>query len=47
MLDMQAWDMERTYADTSFLDPLEDYKLQMETEEGMNRFVRWFKGCKG
>lgn len=47
MLDMQPGDVERTYADTSRLETVVGYKPQMEIEEGMARFVGWFKEYKG
>lgn len=47
MLDMQPGDVERTYADTSRLETVVGYKPQMEIEEGMARFVGWFKAYKG
>ncbi|PCC98411.1 NAD-dependent epimerase [Halopseudomonas pelagia] len=47
MLDMQPGDVERTYADTHRLETIVGYKPQMEIEEGMDRFVRWFKEYKG
>lgn len=43
MLDMQPGDVERTYADTHRLETIVGYKPKMEIEEGMDRFVRWFK----
>lgn len=46
MLDMQPGDVERTYADTSRLETVAGYKPQMEIEEGMDRFVHWFKEYK-
>ena len=47
MLDMQPGDVERTYADTHRLETIVGYKPQMEIEEGIDRFVRWFKEYKG
>ncbi|MBV4396120.1 NAD-dependent epimerase [Advenella alkanexedens] len=42
-LDMQPGDVVRTYADTSRLEKIVGYKPAMEIEEGINRFVRWYK----
>lgn len=47
MYDMQPGDVERTYADTHRLETIVGYKPQMEIEEGMDRFVRWFKEYRG
>lgn len=47
MLDMQPGDVERTYADTSRLESVVGYKPQMEIEEGIGRFVNWYKVYKG
>lgn len=46
MLDMQPGDVESTYADTGRLETIVNYKPQMEIEEGIDRFVRWFKEYK-
>ena len=43
MLDMQPGDVERTYADTSRLEAAVDYKPQTEIEDGITRFVAWYK----
>lgn len=43
MLPMQPGDVERTYADTSRLEEKVGYKPQMEIEEGIARFVRWYR----
>ncbi|QLF94491.1 NAD-dependent epimerase [Pseudomonas sp. ABC1] len=43
MLPMQPGDVERTYADTSRLGEKVGYKPQMEIEDGIARFVKWFK----
>lgn len=47
MLDMQAGDVERTYADTSRLEKAIDYKPQTEIEYGIQQFVSWYKEYKG
>lgn len=43
MLPMQPGDVERTYADTSKLEKKIGYKPQMEIEEGIARFVGWYR----
>lgn len=43
---MQAGDVERTYADTSRLESVVGYKPAMEIEEGIERFVHWYKQFK-
>lgn len=43
-LDMQPGDVVRTYADTDRLEAIVGYKPQMEIEEGIARFVKWYKG---
>src|SRR5690554_7403136 len=43
-LEMQPGDVVRTFADTDRLEAIVGYKLQMETEEGIARFVKWYKG---
>lgn len=47
MLDMQAGDVERTYADTSRLEVAVGYKPQTEIEYGIQQFVNWYKKYKG
>ena len=42
-LDMQPGDVVRTYADTQRLETIVGYKPKMEIEEGMRRFVEWYK----
>jgi len=42
-LDMQPGDVVRTYADTERLENVVGYKPTMEIEEGIARFVRWYK----
>lgn len=46
MLGMQAGDVERTYADTSKLAAVVGYKPQTEIEDGIQRFVNWYKEYK-
>lgn len=43
MLPMQPGDVERTYADTSKLEEKVGYKPKMEIEDGINKFVQWYK----
>ncbi|WP_278444604.1 NAD-dependent epimerase [Stutzerimonas kunmingensis] len=43
MLAMQPGDVERTYADTSRLEEKVGYKPQMEIEDGITKFVDWYK----
>lgn len=43
-LEMQPGDVVRTYADTGRLESIVGYKPQMEIEEGIARFVSWYKG---
>ncbi len=43
MLPMQPGDVERTYADTSKLEWKVNYKPKMEIEEGVLKFVEWYK----
>lgn len=43
MLGMQAGDVERTYADTSRLEKIVGYKPQTEIEDGIAKFVQWYK----
>jgi len=43
MLGMQPGDVERTYADTARLEETVGYKPEMEIEEGIARFVEWYK----
>lgn len=45
-LDMQPGDVVRTYADTSRLEDAIGYKPQMEIEEGIARFVAWYKAYR-
>lgn len=43
MLPMQPGDVERTYADTQKLEDKVGYKPKMEIEEGIAKFVEWYK----
>lgn len=43
MLPMQPGDVERTFADTRRLEERVGYKPEMEIEEGIERFVEWYK----
>lgn len=43
MLPMQPGDVERTFADTRRLEERVGYKPEMEVEEGIERFVEWYK----
>ena len=43
MLPMQPGDVERTYADTSKMEWKVNYKPKMEIEEGILKFVEWYK----
>lgn len=47
MLGMQPGDVERTYADTSRLETIVGYKPQTEIEDGIQRFVDWYKDYRG
>lgn len=47
MLDMQAGDVERTYADTARLEVAVGYKPQTEIEYGIQQFVDWYKEYRG
>lgn len=46
MMDMQAGDVERTYADMSKLEKAVNYKPQTEIENGIKKFVDWYKEYK-
>jgi len=43
MLPMQPGDVERTYADTTRLEAIVGYKPQTEIEEGIAKFVEWYR----
>lgn len=43
MLPMQPGDVERTYADTARLEAAVGYKPQTEIEQGIQKFVDWYK----
>ena len=47
MLDMQPGDVERTYADTSKLETAVGYKPATEIEQGISKFVEWYKAYRG
>lgn len=47
MLGMQPGDVERTYADTARLEDAVGYKPATEIEEGIAKFVEWYKAYKG
>lgn len=46
MLPMQAGDVPRTYADTQRLEDIVGYKPAMEIEEGIAKFVDWYREWK-
>lgn len=46
MLGMQPGDVERTYADTSRLEEIVGYKPQTEIEQGIAKFVDWYKNYR-
>src|SRR5690554_5646636 len=46
MLPMQPGDVERTYADTSRLEEIVGYKPQTEIEQGIAKFVDWYKSYR-
>lgn len=46
MLGMQPGDVERTYADTSRLEKTIGYKPQTEIEQGIAKFVGWYKSYR-
>ena len=46
MLGMQPGDVERTYADTSRLEEIVGYKPQTEIEQGIAKFVDWYKSYR-
>mgnify|MGYP006307536621 CR=1 FL=1 len=43
MMPMQPGDVPLTYADTSKAEKLLGYKPKVSIEEGVKRFVDWFK----
>ncbi len=43
MMDMQPGDVKRTYADTARLESAVGYKPQTEIEDGITKFVEWFR----
>ena len=46
MLGMQPGDVERTYADTSRLEKIIGYKPQTAIEQGIAKFVGWYKSYR-
>lgn len=46
MLGMQPGDVERTYADTRRLEEIVGYKPQTEIEQGIAKFVDWYKNYR-
>ena len=44
MLPMQEGDVPATWADTTLLEELTGYKPQTELADGVQNFVRWFRG---
>ena len=47
MLPMQAGDVPRTYADTQRLEKIVGYKPATEIEQGIARFVEWYRQWRG
>jgi len=47
MLPMQPGDVKATYADVSALVEAVGYRPKVSLEEGMERFVRWYRGFYG
>lgn len=47
MLPMQPGDVERTYADTNRLETAVGYKPQTPIEQGIQKFVNWYKEYRG
>ena len=47
LLPMQAGDVPATWADTSLLQRLTDYRPQTDVTEGVARFVAWFRDYYG
>ena len=47
MLPMQPGDVERTYADTNRLETAVGYKPQTPIEQGIQKFVDWYKEYRG
>lgn len=47
MLPMQPGDVTATYADTSRLTAITGYKPRVMLEEGIGRFVEWYRGFYG
>ena len=40
---MQSGDVASTWADTSLLNQLTDYKPNTDFEQGVSEFVKWYK----
>ena len=47
MMEMQAGDVESTYADTTALMNEFDYKPFTPLDKGVNEFVKWYKEFYG
>jgi UDP-glucuronate 4-epimerase len=47
MLPMQPGDVKATYADVSALVEAVGYRPKISLEEGMARFVEWYRGFYG
>ena len=43
LLPMQSGDVASTWADTSLLNQLTDYKPNTDFEQGVSEFVKWYK----
>jgi UDP-glucuronate 4-epimerase len=46
-MPMQAGDVPATWADTSLLHALMQYKPSTSVEEGVDHFVRWYRAYYG
>lgn len=46
-LDAQPGDVQNTYADTSKLETLFGYRSETPIQEGVNKFMEWYKGYYG
>jgi len=47
MMPIQPGDVERTWADVEDLFEYIDYRPQVGIEEGIAKFVEWYKGYYG
>ncbi|WP_375544298.1 hypothetical protein [Phaeobacter inhibens] len=47
LMEMQAGDVPATWADTSLLNQLTGYEPQVPVEEGVARFVTWYRAYYG